>query len=241
MTRKALLVASFLLAGCASTRSSALVVDDAPEARTSAPVVTLPTEPLPASDAAASATASTAEGEAFAATFDPTPYAPLVADGDLHASRFTVKAGWYGSNEDALDDGFIFGVSWMRFFTNIFAVELELGYIDADGTDNGVDTDVWALPIMLNGRANIPVWILDLYGGLGVGTFYYDIEADAGATSDSDDGFLLGGNAFLGATLNIAEAMALGLEAKYYVTDEISDVDTGLDAFALMLTLGWSR
>jgi len=85
-----------------------------------------------------------------------------------------------------------------------------------------------------------PVWILDLYAGQGVGTFYYDAEA-SGAVSASDEGFLLGGNAFLGATINLADRIALGLEGKYYVTDEISDLDAGLDAFALMRTLGFSR
>jgi methylaspartate ammonia-lyase len=94
---------------------------------------------------------------------------------------------------------------------------------------------------MLNGRFNIPIWILEGYAGAGIGTFYYDAEA-SGAVSADEDGFLFGGNAFLGASLNIAEALALGLEFKYYVTDDISnDIEAGLDAYALMLTLGWSR
>ena len=35
--------------------------------------------------------------------------------------------------------------------------------------------------------------------------------------------------------------MALGLEGKYYITDDIDEFDEGIDAFALMLTLGFSR
>jgi hypothetical protein len=34
--------------------------------------------------------------------------------------------------------------------------------------------------------------------------------------------------------------MLLGLEAKYYLTDEISDSGEGLDALAVMLTMAWS-
>src|SRR6185503_21121911 len=126
------------------------------------------------------------------------------AEGEsLHGSRFTLKGGYYGSSEDAIDDGYIVNASWTRFLNKLFAVELEIGYIDADGSDAGVDTDVWSVPIMLNGRLNVPVWILEAYGGLGIGTFYYNAEA-SGAVNDDDDGFLWGGDAFLGASINLA-------------------------------------
>ena len=143
----------------------------------------------------------------------------------------------YSADADALDDGFILGVSWMRFLSRIFAVEFELGYIDADGEEDDVDAEVWAMPIMINGRASIPIWVLEAYAGLGIGGFYYDAEAG----DVDDDGFLFGGNAFLGAGVNLADAISLGLEAKYYVTEDIDDFDESLDAFALMLTLGFSR
>jgi hypothetical protein len=129
----------------------------------------------------------------------------------------------------------------MRFFTGLLALELEVGYLDADGEDGGVEVDLYGIPIMVNGRANIPVWILDVYGGLGVGTIYYDAEVSSGGLSADDDGFLLGGNIFLGATINLADRIALGLEAKYYETEEIDDADATLEAFAVMLTLGFSR
>ena len=35
--------------------------------------------------------------------------------------------------------------------------------------------------------------------------------------------------------------LALGLEAKYYLSEEIDNTDASLDAYALMLTLGFSR
>jgi hypothetical protein len=168
--------------------------------------------------------------------------APALDEG-LRASRFTIKGGLYtAEDEDALDDGYIFTVSWMRFFTEILALEFEAGYFNTDGEDSGVDAEAWGIPLMVNGRLNLPVWVVDLYGGLGVGTIYYDAEADAGLLSIDDDGFLLAGNAFLGGTINVADRVALGLEAKYYATDEIDDLDDAkLDAFALMLTLGFSR
>lgn len=161
-------------------------------------------------------------------------------EGDLHGSRFTIKGGYYGSSEDALDDGFIGALSWMRFMSNWLAIEFEVGYLDADGDEGGIETEVWGAPIMVNGRFNVPVWILDLYAGLGIGTLYYDAEVEGGAQEVGDDGWLFAGNGFVGATVNLAEAIAMGIEGKYFVTDE-TDLDTGLDAFAVMLTLGFSR
>jgi hypothetical protein len=159
----------------------------------------------------------------------------------LHSSRFTIKGGYYSSEEDALDDGFIFNLSWMTFTSKMFATEFEIGYIDADGSDGGTDSEMWSIPVMVNGRLNLKVWVLDLYGGLGIGGFYNHLESDTGNSHKSTESCLFGGNAFLGATINLADAVALGLEGKYYITDEVSSFDTSLDAFALMLTLGFSR
>jgi len=239
MLRSALLVSPLFLVACAAPRTSALIASDvsavrvgpAPVDAVVAPPEARPTpEPLP----------TLVEPGLAVEPVSVTP-GSLTAEGEsLYANRFTVKGGYYTSSEDALDDGYILNVSWMNFRSRFFAMELELGYLDTDGNQGGVDTEVWSMPIMLNGRFNAPIWVLDVYGGLGVGAFYYDAKA-SGALSASDTGFLWGGNVFAGATVNLGDAIALGLEGKYYVTDEISDIDSGLDAFALMLTLGFSR
>jgi hypothetical protein len=160
----------------------------------------------------------------------------------LDTDRFTIKGGWYTADADEIsDDGWIVNGSWMHFYSKIFALELELGYLEVSGEDKGVDSDVWGIPIMLNGRVNFPVWKLDLYGGAGIGTIYYDVEAEGPLVDVEDDGFVFGGNAFLGATISLAERVALGLEAKYYATEDADGLEQPLDAFALMLTLGWKR
>ncbi len=239
MLRLALRVSPLFLVACAASRTNEVRVSDdldVSASRASVVVEPLP-EPAPAAESADPALAE--PGLAL----EPIPAAPvLIQDGEsLYDSRFTLKGGYYGAEEDALDDGYIFNVSWMNFMTRIFALEFEIGYFDADGSDGGVDADVWSIPIMLNGRANLPIWVLDVYGGLGVGTFYYDADV-SGAASGSDDGFLLGGNAFLGASVGLADSIALGLEGKYYVSEDASDdFDSSLEAFALMLTLGFSR
>jgi hypothetical protein len=250
---------ALLMAGCASLPSTELVVGSGGEPyavgyaaegaqspagnayESAVPSLSDVLVTSPAPEVALSAE-SLSEPEALAPTASPTAPSAPQQEKDLHGNRFTAKLGYFSAEDaDALDDGWILNLSWMRYISNLFAVELELGYIDADGSDGAVDADVWAIPLMVNGRLNLPIWVLDAYGGLGIGTIYYDAEADGGTFDVSDDGFLWAGNAFIGASVGIADALALGLEAKYYVTDDISDFDAGLDAFAVMLTLGFSR
>ena len=246
MVRVSMTLVPLLCAACASAPTSELFVDETLAVQPNAPSAVEASVPADAVyELAVLAPPSTTE-TALTSSFLTLAAEPVVAapaqEESLHSSRFTVKAGLYSAEDaDELDDGFIVNLSWMRWFTKLFAIEFEAGYIDADGEDGGISADVWALPLMVNGRLNLPVWILDVYGGAGVGTFYYDIEVDAGGGSADDDGFLLGGNAFLGATMNVGDAVALGLEGKYYVSEDIDDADAALDAFALMLTLGFSR
>src|SRR5262245_22492285 len=209
MLRLALLATPLLLVGCATPRTTALVAGDSgpalvtPRAELVAPA---PAAPVATESALLAEPVATHELEAPLGntTLDP-------VEDSLHSSRFTAKLGYYGSQEDALDDGYIINLSWMTFMSKIFALEFEAGYLDADGSDAGTDTDLWGIPLMVNGRLNVPIWVIDVYGGLGLGGFYYDAEA-SGAVSADEDGFLFGGNAFLGGTINVGDALALGLE-----------------------------
>ena len=102
MSRPALLLPTLLLFGCAASRTSEVIVDAPPE-RTDASSTTPVAEPVLAPAAPSRAV-------------EPAWAAPALAEEEsLHGSRFTVKAGYYGAEEDALDDGYIVGVSWMNF------------------------------------------------------------------------------------------------------------------------------
>jgi hypothetical protein len=123
-----------------------------------------------------------------------------------------------------------------------FSSEVEIGYLDADGSDQGVDRDVWSIPLMAGGRFTVPVGQrVELYAGLGLGTFYYDVEAKAAGVRVSSDGFVFGGDGFFGGAIHLGESFSLGLEGKYYVTDDVSELDEGLDAYVVLLTLGFDR
>jgi opacity protein-like surface antigen len=87
---------------------------------------------------------------------------------------------------------------------------------------------------MANARLSLPVWILEAYGGAGLGGLYYD--ADGILSGDDVDGWLFAGNVFLGGDLALADKVTLGVEAKYYMTEDTSF--GGLDGIAAFLTLG---
>jgi opacity protein-like surface antigen len=249
MSHCSALLASALLLGCTATHQ---------QARTDVP--TVPVGAATALELAAAAAPAAAPAAVpgpslapLAAVDIPAPAGerlpvddPLAGPSPLQAqaqalrrSRFTVKGGYYSSDEDALDDGWIGALSCMQALSPFAAVEFEIGYLEADGRSGAFDTEVQAFPLMVNGRLNVPIWVLDVYGGAGIGTMHYDADAKSGVISVSNDGYILAGNVFAGATINLADTVAVGLEAKYYVTDDFSSLDLDLDAVAVMLTLGF--
>jgi opacity protein-like surface antigen len=154
--------------------------------------------------------------------------------------RFTVKGGYFNSSEDEFNDGSNWIVSWIRPMSEHLASEVELGYLDVNGSSTGVDRDAWAITFMANARLTFPVGKkFEIYGGLGLGTFYYDASARVGGVKVSGDGFLFAGDGYFGASVQLGDRFSLGLEGKYYVTDDVSNLGGGLDGFAAMLTVGF--
>lgn len=155
-------------------------------------------------------------------------------------TRVTLKGGYYSVDDTKrLDDGYIIEATFMNFFSPNFATELELGYLEADGKDAGVKTDLWGIPFLLNARFCIPLkQKIELYGGGGIGSIYYDISAHPGSSAD---GWVAAADAFFGASLMLKNGIVVGVESKYFFTESVSSLHDGLDSYALMLTLGWAR
>jgi hypothetical protein len=149
-------------------------------------------------------------------------------------SQFTLKGGWYGTSDGDLDDGYIINGTFRRHLSSLFALEFEAGYFEADGGSAGIIDKSSGIPLMLNGRLNVPIWILEAYGGAGIGAFYHDVKLNSGASSDT---WLFAGNAFLGADVILADKLTAGLELKYYVTEPAA-LGLSADALAAFLTLG---
>ena len=249
MLRRVLLATPFLLVGCAAPRTSSVIVGD--ETAVSSRVAKVATIPSPEAPPARPPAAPAAQPEVFT-LLAPAPEVRSAATLAIPPSltqrmppfrqRLTVKGGYYGSNEDGLDDGYIVDVAWMKLANPRFATEFEIGYLDADGKENGVERDVWSIPVLANGRFNLPLGQrLELYGGAGLGSFYYEADAKTAGVKVSADGFLFGGDAFFGGDLRLGQSTTLGLEAKYYLTDTVSELNGGLDAYVVMVTLGFDR
>lgn len=154
-------------------------------------------------------------------------------------SRFTLKGGYYSFQDSKrLDDGYIIEGTWMNFFSPNFATEAEIGYVEADGKDNGIKSDLWGIPFMLNARVSVPLKTLELYGGGGIGSIYYDISVDPGADVS---GWVAAADTFFGACLHLKNGIVIGAEWKYYFTESVHSMDGGLDSYAAMLTLGFAR
>lgn len=237
--------AGFVLFGCSSGRNAALDAlrdDDALGSlrivETADPVVdTAPLVPVGAM-ADASAMPALRPSVALAPEMAAPPATPP-ADDDRPRRRgdsyFMLKGGWVGQSDEDLGNGYIITSSVGTFVAGrIFAVEIEGGWTESDQDKSNID--LTTAPIMLNGRLNLPIWILEIYGGAGLGGVYYDFEVGGGARDR--DGWVFGGNAFVGADLVVFDAISAGVELKYFATDETRVNDNRLNALAAMITVG---
>jgi hypothetical protein len=146
----------------------------------------------------------------------------------------TLKGGVLEPSDDDIDPGWYVGGVYGQYVNRFLAFETETGYGQLD-LDDVADGDLFSVPLLLNLRATFPVWILDVYGGGGIGSTYYDLES----RSLDVEGWLFSGDLFVGAELAIRERMTVGLELKYFLTEEIERTDNHLDSLALFATVGW--
>ena len=145
--------------------------------------------------------------------------APQGEDHRSHTNYATLKGGVYAPSTGIVASGYIINLALGHHFSRLFAVELEVGYLANQASPSSAIRNLWGIPIMANARLSLPVWILEAYGGAGLGTMYYDVEG-----------------ALTGADLALADRVTLGLEAKYYMIEDVGALD--LDAIAAFLTLG---
>lgn len=163
-----------------------------------------------------------------------TAVAPMTlgADGDK-GSYVTAKLGplWFIEDLEDFDVGLNFEAAFGSRLLSILAVEFQSGYFW--GEDGSVDFS--GVPFLLNAKLILPIFFLEAYAGIGLGGYYVNIDAPGG---DEDD-FVFGGNAFLGAGLDVGP-VGVGLEGKYIQTDEFDAPGPGelsFQGFALMAYL----
>ena len=130
-------------------------------------------------------------------------------------SYLNAKVGplFYLGDFDDLDTGGNFNLAMGVKPIEMLAFELESGYFW--GEKNSLDAELWGVPLLVNAKLTLPVFFLEAYGGVGIGGFYLDTEV--GGLEDDD--WVFGGDAFVGVGFSLGP-VAVGLEGKYYVTED---------------------
>jgi hypothetical protein len=128
------------------------------------------------------------------------------------------------------------GIQPIRFL----AIEIQSGYFWGEDNDGTLQADLWGIPLLVNAKLCIPIFFLELYGGLGLGGYYVHAEADSGVVDDDEDDVVFGGNAFVGVDLDLGP-LFVGVEGKYILTADVDAPGGGnftLEGFAAMAVVG---
>jgi hypothetical protein len=147
---------------------------------------------------------------------------------------------WFIEDLEDLDTGFNAEVGFGYRALPFLAFEIHSGYFwgEDDGTP---DSELWGVPIVANVKLIIPILILEVYAGAGIGGYYIDTEASGGVAGvpqfdDEEEDIVVGGNAFVGAGFTLGP-VGLGVEGKYIHTDDFDVAGGGhanLQGFAAM-------
>jgi hypothetical protein len=160
----------------------------------------------------------------------PSTTAPLPLIGGKGYTRFSLGSFMPAGDIDALDDGFYGDVAFGTELLPFLAIEGSLGYLQVDGSN---DQELTAIPLLVQGRLQLPILILEAYAGVGVGGLYADYELGFGLGSDSE--FLLAGSGFVGLEVGLGN-LAVGLEYRYLVSEE-SDPGLAIEGHSGLVTL----
>jgi hypothetical protein len=166
-----------------------------------------------------------------------TTLAPMAlgAEGDT-GTYISARLGplWFLEDLEDFDVGFNGEIAVGNRIFSFLAVEFQSGYFWGEEDS---DTELWGVPFVVNAKGILPLFFLEIYGGIGIGGYYINLDFPGG----DDDDFVFGGNIFLGAGLDVGP-VGVGLEGKYILTEEFDTPgpDASFEGFALMayVTLG---
>ena len=115
-----------------------------------------------------------------------------------------------------LDEGVAFELAFGKKLLPILSIEGSLGYLGAEGRIGSIDVNVDSIPLFVNGRVSLPVFVVEMYGGIGIGGIYVDY---GGSQSFDDTDFVAATQAFLGVEFGLG-GVGVGAEYKYVASDE---------------------
>jgi|GEM_PF-1597624 len=180
---------------------------------------------------------------------------------------FTLKLGVYSPESDELTDdrhfytGLTGEISFGRYFHRNFAVELGVGYLEADGEDANLqaprpwvaDFDIRAIPLTLTAKGVLPLRNVDLFAAAGVGLYFVRAKVNltmhpVGSDSFDDDDIVFGFHGGLGANFNVTQNIFIGMEGKYLwarpefegpLLGKRREFDADLDGFTITVNIGY--
>ena len=156
------------------------------------------------------------------------PSAPGLERTDPFRNYLTLKAGplYFIDDLDDLDVGVNAEAAFGYRILRNLAVELTSGYFWGKDPHGVVEAEAWGVPIQLQLRGSCWIASLELYAGVGAGGYYVATHVDVGPVGDSENDWVLGGNAFVGFKYNF-EKLFVGIEGKYIITDDIDSAGGG--------------
>lgn len=153
--------------------------------------------------------------------------APALLGGDGY-TKFSLGSFKPTGDIDSLDTGYYGQVAFGGDVLPLISLEASIGYAHTTGPGN---SDLSLVPLLVSGRLQVPITIVKVYGGVGIGGAF--AKWDFGPVSDNE--FLLAGTAFLGAEVGLGK-LAVGLEYRYLKTDQTKD-DFTIEGQCALLTL----
>ena len=155
---------------------------------------------------------SGASVDAAAPAMRPVALAAPALIGDKGYTKFSLGTFTPAGDIEDLDTGPYVQIAFGGDVIPFVSLEASVGYFQVDGPSNA---ELMGIPLLINGRVQVPIAIVKAYGGLGVGGLFADYEV--GPLDDSE--FVLAGNAFLGLEIGVGN-LAVGAEYRYLVTEE---------------------
>lgn len=164
----------------------------------------------------------------------------LGAEGGHVGSYIAGRVGplWFIEDLEDLDVGLNAELAFGYRVLPFLAFEIQSGYLWGE-VDDTVDGELWGVPIVANVKLIIPILILEIYAGVGIGGYYIDTEATLANVSIEEEDFVFGGNAFVGVGV-VLGPVTLAVEGKYIQTVDFDAAALGeaqLQAFAAMGSL----
>ena len=169
------------------------------------------TDTLANSDAWLDAATAASARSTPAAIDSPSAPAPALI-GDKGYTKFSAGSFSPIGDIDGLDTGYYAQVAFGGDVIPLVSIEGSVGYFSVDGPGG---SEIAGVPLLLCARLQVPITVLKVYGGGGVGGSFVDYEA--GSFDDSE--FLFTGTGFLGLEVGLGN-LAVGAEYRYLITEE---------------------